>query len=200
MSYFNTPMSKLEAVNICLNAMGEPSINSLDGAAIDAQMASDLIDETSRSVQAMGFYWNREAFTLTPNAAGEIVLPSNTARVDTIDGDKSISVVQRGTRLYDLENNTYVFDKSLKVDLILILAFEDLPLAAKNFITMRSARLLQQRLLGSETLHKFNNADESRAWILLLQDEADVADSSMLHDSWSTASILNRGWFSRGAY
>ena len=200
MSYFNTPMSKLEAVNICLSSMGEPSIASLDGAAIDAQMASDLIDETSRSVQAMGFHWNRETHTLSPNVAGEIVLPSNTARVDTVDGDRSVDVIQRGTRLYDRTNNTYVFDKSLTVDIAVILPFEDLPLAAKNFITMRSARLLQQRLLGSETLHKFNQADEQRAWVLLLQDEADIADASMLHDSWSTASILNRGWFSRGGY
>lgn len=200
MSFYNTPMTKLEAVNICLSSMGEPAINSLDGAAIDAQMASDLIDETSRSVQAMGFHWNHEIHTLSPNVAGEIVVPSNTARIDTINDDKSIDVVQRGTRLFDRVNNTYTFTDSLDVELFVFLPFEDLPFAAKNFITMRSARLLQQRLLGSDTLHKYNLPDEQKAWVLLLQDEADVADSSMLYDSWSTASILNRGWFSRGAY
>ena len=50
MAYFNTPMTKLEAVNICLSSMGEPVINSLDNASVDAQIASDLIDEVGRTV------------------------------------------------------------------------------------------------------------------------------------------------------
>lgn len=200
MAYFDTPMSKLDAVNICLSAMGEPAINSLDTAGIDAQMASDLIDETSRNVQGMGFHWNRETRSISPDVNGWIVLPANTLRIDTVENDRSVNVVQRGLRLYDLINNTFIFDKALKIETIVTLQFEELPFAAKNFITYRAARLMQQRSLGSETLQKFNQQDEQRAWVLLLQDEADTQDASMLNDSWSTASILNRGFFARGVY
>ncbi|CAB4124751.1 tail tubular protein A [uncultured Caudovirales phage] len=200
LSYFDTPLSQLDAVNICLSSMGEPSVNTLDGAAIDAQLASDLIDETSRSVQSMGFYWNREIHEISPNVNGEIVLPANVARVDSINGSKQVDVIQRGLRLYDKLNNTYSFDSSLTLEMVVLLAFEDLPLAAKQFITMRAARLLQQRLLGSEQLQKFNAADEQKSWVVLLQDEANVADSNMLYDNWSSGSILNRGYFARGAF
>lgn len=200
MAYFDTLMTKLDAVNVCLSAMGEPSINELETAGVDAQIASDIVDETSRAVQGMGWHWNRETHTISPDVNGNIVLPSNTLRVDTIEDDKSTDVIQRGLKLFDRTNNSYVFGDALKLELIVALPFDDLPFAAKNFITFRSARLMQQRALGSETLHKFNRDDEQRAWVVLLQDEAEVADASMLDDSWSTASILNRGWFARGAY
>lgn len=200
MAYFDTPMTKLDAVNVCLSAMGEASINELESAGIDAQIASDIVDETSRGVQGMGWHWNRETHTISPDVNGYIVLPSNTLRVDTVNMDKSTDVVQRGLKLFDRTTNLYTFSDPLEVDIIVTLPFEDLPFAAKNFITFRASRLFQQRVLGSETLHKFNQQDEQRAWVMLLQDEAEVTDANMLDDSWSTTSILSRGSFARGAY
>jgi hypothetical protein len=160
MSFTISPMTKLDAVNICLSSMGEPVVNSLDGAAVDAQMASDLVDETSRSVQSMGWYWNYEIHTLSPNVNGEIVLPQNTMRVDTIESDRATKVVQRGLKLFNTVDSTYQFSDPLKVEMYVQLPFDDLPTAAKQFITIRAARLLQQRLLGSDTLDKYNKEDE----------------------------------------
>jgi len=201
LAYYDTPMTKLEAVNICLSSMGEPVVNTLDGAAIDAQMAGDLIDETARSVQGMGWHWNRERHTLTPNVSKEVVLPANTIRVDTVDDSKSVNVVYRNGKLFDVENATFQFDQTeLKLEIYVVLPFEQLPFAAKQFITARAARLLQTRLLGSDTLNKFNTADEQRAWVALMQEEAETYDGNMLTDSWSTKSIISRGYFARGAY
>jgi hypothetical protein len=200
MSFPITPLTKLDAVNICLSTMGEPTVNTLDGAAVDAQMASDLVDETSRSVQGIGWHWNREKHTLSPNVNSEIILPANTLRVDTVDYDRTTDVVQRGGKLFDVENSTYTFDKELKVEVYVQLSFEELPFAAKQFITMRAARLLQQRLLGSDTLYKFSAQDEQRAWTVLMQEETEVADGNMLYDSWDTRKIVSRGYFSRGGF
>ena len=193
------PMTKLEAVNICLSSMGEPIVNSLEGAAIDATMASDLIDETSRSVQSMGWHWNREKYTLSPDTSGYLNLPVNVLRVDSVDKSVSTDVVQRGLKLYDVYNSTYVFTTTCAVEMYVQLDFTELPFSAKQFITMRSARLLQQRLLGSETLFKFDTQDEQRAWLILMQEETDVSDANMLYDSNSTNNIVTRGYFSRGA-
>lgn len=200
MAYYNTPMTKLEAVNICLSAMGEPVVNSLDSASVDAQMASDLIDEITRTTQAVGWYWNRERHTIAPNVNSEIVLPSNTIRIDTIEYDRATEVVQRGGRLFNKSTNDFKFDKSLTIEIYVLLPFEDLPLSAKNFITYRSARLFQQRVLGNELLSQFDQEVEQRAYLTLLQEEAEVADYNMLYDSWQTNSILSRGTFSRGNY
>jgi len=200
MSFPITPLTKLDAVNICLSSMGEPVVNSLDSAAIDAQMASDLVDETSRSVQGMGWHWNREKHTLSPNISGEIILPSNTLRVDTIEESLSVDVVQRGGKLFNKETSTYLFDGPLTVEVYVQLTFDQLPFAAKQFITIRAARVLQQRLLGSETLAKFHEMDEQRAWIALQQEEAETYDGNMLYDAWSTRRIVTRGVFSRSGF
>jgi len=198
MTFPINPMTKLDAVNICLSSMGEPTVNSLDGAAVDAQMASDLIDEQTRAVQAIGWHWNRETHTLSPNVAGEIVLPSNTLRVDSINESRSVDVVQRGLKLFNRETTSYIFDKPLTVELYVQLPFEELTFSAKNFITVRSAKLLQSRLLGSETLNKYLQTNEQTAWTVLMQEEADVYDGNMLYDSASTNAIVSRGYFSRG--
>lgn len=200
MSYVNTPMTQLDAVNVCLSSMGEPEVNSLENASVDAQLASGLIDETSRTVQGQGWNWNRERHTISPDATGTLNLPANTARVDTIEYDRDVDVIQRGLRLFNRKDNTYTFEKPVTVEIYVLLPFEDLPLAAKSFITYKAARLFQQRLLGSETLSKFSQEAEQRAYITLLQEEAEVGDYNMLYDSWQTYSILSRGFFSRGNY
>jgi len=200
MPFYNTPMTKLEAVNICLSSMGEPTVNSLDSAAIDAQMASDIVDETARSVQAIGWHWNREKHTIEPDGNGYLTLPANTLRVDTAGSYVTTDVIQRGTRLYNRGDDTYIFSAPLELDMYVALPFEDMPFAAKQFVSIRSARLLQQRVLGSDTLYKFDSADENRAWTVLCQEEAEVSDANMLYDNWSTSSIMNRSSFSRGAY
>lgn len=194
------PMTKLDAVNICLSSMGEPQVNSLDGVAVDAQMAASLISETSMSVQALGWHWNREVHDLSPDVNGDVVLPANIARVDTVDGSKAVDVIQRGQRLYNVIDNTYSFTDPLTVELYVILEFEELPLTAKQYIAIRAARILQQRLLGSDLLARFAAVDEQSAWTALQHDDLSVADYNMLTDSWSTASILNRGFFTRGGY
>lgn len=200
MSFTTAPMTKLDAVNICLSSMGEPVVNSLDGAAIDAAMASDIVDETCRSLQSMGWHWNREKHTLSPDTSGYINLPMNILRVDSCDYNQDTDVVQRGLKLFDVENSTYVFTDTCVVTMYVQLTFEEIPFAAKQFTTMRAARLLQQRLLGSDTLYKFDTQDEQRAWVILQQEETDVADGSMLYDSWSTRKIVQRGYFSRGGF
>lgn len=200
MTTYVNPMTKLQAVNICLSSMGEPSVNTLDSAAPDAQMIADIIEETSRSVQGIGWHWNIEKHKLSPNTNGEVLLPANTLRIDSVDGDKSKDVVHRGTRLFDRENNTYIFDDTITVELFAGLPFDDLPFSAKQYITMASARIAQQRLLGSETLYKFTAQDEQKAWAVLQQEEAEVSDRNMLYDSYDTAAMLMRGAFSRGVY
>lgn len=198
MTTYVNPMTKLQAVNICLSSMGEPPVSTLDSAAPDAQVISDIIDETSRSVQSIGWHWNIEKYTLSPNTNGELMLPNNTLRVDSVDASFDIDVIQRGQRLFNRGDNTYTFTAPITVEVFVGLPFDDLPFAAKQYIALAAARIAQQRLLGSDSLYKFNVQDEQRAWLNLLRDESDVSDRNMLYDSYSTSSMLMRGAFSRG--
>ena len=101
------------------------------------------------------------------------------------------NVIKRGGFLFNKEGNTYVFDKALDARVILFLPFDELPESARRYITIRAARIFQDRLLGANTLHGFGIVDEQNAMAALRQEEADTADHSIFNnlDSYN---IINR--------
>lgn len=200
MTSFPTALTELEAVNVMLSSIGEPPINSIDGAGVDAQMANDLLNEVSRTCQQKGWHWNRENHTLSPDVDGFINLPSNTARVDSVNADKAFDVIQRGLRLFDRANTTYVFTVPVELELVVYLPFDELPDAAKEYVTARAAMLFQQRMLASDTLNSDLQKRAQEAWNDIFRSEIKTQDPNVLRDNWSTLAIVQRGWFRRGAF
>lgn len=193
------PTTKLEAINELLESIGESPVNSESNTGlVEADLASARIDKTSRQVQKRGWHWNTlKDYVLDPDVSGYINLPASTVEVDTSGSSKHLDLVQRGTRLYDRDNNTFVINKSVKVDITLLLDFNDLPENARDYITMRAARKFQQRLFGSTELSEFDKDDEAQAWSDLLDAESDAADYNMLRDNISVFRIINRKYFNK---
>lgn len=190
-----TPTTELEAVNIMLAVIGESPINSLYSPAVaDAVTAQAVLSEVSRAVQSVGWHFNtEEGFPLTPTLFDkEIQLPANCLQVTPSGPDKGADVAQRGSRLYNREKHTYKFDKGLQVDMIVLLPFDELPEAARYYITVRSARVFQARTVGSETLYQFTAQDEMQAYSALKKAEGITGDYNMFTDSWSVAKVLFR--------
>ncbi|QDB71020.1 tail tubular protein A [Bordetella phage vB_BbrP_BB8] len=190
-----TPTTELEAVNLMLDVIGESPISSLnDSAVVDAVKAKAVLSEVSRAVQQKGWHFNTEKdYELVPTVfEKEIQLPGNFLRVDTVGPDKATDVVQRGNRLYDRRKHTYKFDKSLKVDMVVLLPFEELPEAARYYIAVRAARVFQARTVGSESLYQFTAEDERLALVDLKKAEGVTGDHNMFTGSWSVAKMLNR--------
>lgn len=188
------PTTKLEAVNTLLATIGESPVNSLTSGLVEASLADKTLDNVSRAVQSMGWAFNTDlTFKLTPNASSEITLPANCLHVDTtaLRMSSTTDLVQRGMRMYDRIKNSYAITTSIVVDIVVLLSFEEMPEAARRYVTVRAARILQDRILGSETLHSFNAADEESAWVALLHNESDVKDLNIF-DSYDTYSIINR--------
>ena len=104
-------------------------------------------------------------------------------------------MVVRGSRLYDREKHTYVFTDAVKVDMTILLTFDELPEVARNYVTIRASRIFQERVVGSDTLHAFNSQDEARAMVSLMEYEADTADLNILSGNYSVYRILgDRPW------
>lgn len=194
-----TPTTKLEAINELLNAIGESPVNSVDNTGlVEADLASARIDNVSRQVQKTGWHWNTlKNYTIDPDTNGYIILPASTVKVDTVGASFSRDLVQRGNRLYDRDKNTFVIGKPVQVDITILLDFEELPEAARDFITMKSARKFQQRQFGSVELASFDREDEQQAWFDLLDAESDAADYNMLRDSYTISQIIIRKHFTR---
>ena len=189
-----TPTTELEAVNVCLANIGESPVSAITGdITVDAALARDLIRQVTREVQTHGFYWNSELkYKLIPNVTGNLVLPANILSVDTTGDDKAKDLVARGRLLYDRVNHTYTFETGVTVDLVVALSFEELPEIARRYIAVRSARIYQERVMGSGSVSAFNSADEDMARASLLAENMEIEDNNMLTGDWSVSGILSR--------
>jgi len=203
-----TPTTELEAVNIMLSNIGESPVNTLeDDNVVDATIAETILKSISREVQSLGWHFNTDVgFAITKDSNNKFPLPANTARIDTVNTSTTTSgtdfdVTQRGRYLYDRVNHTFNIDTtSITVDIVVLLKFEDLPETARRYITMRAARIFQERHLGAVTLSEFNAQDEGRALAAMRNDEVWQSDANMITGSATPRSIVTRFGFDRGVY
>ncbi len=193
-----TPTTKLAAVNSMLSTIGEAPVNSLTSGLVDAETAETILNEVSRSVQASGWNFNSESnYSVAADTDGNVVLPIEIIRADLANSvtkfrSSKNEYVQRGNKMYDKVNHTFNIGKSLLLDIVVLLDFELLPEVARRYITVFSARLFQERVVGSDTLSAFNRNDEQAALFALREMEGDNADYNIFDDN-STYSVLDRG-------
>jgi len=188
-----TPNTTLEAVNIMLSAIGEAPVNRLSSGLVEAEQAETTLAQTSRSVQAEGWHYNRETgVKIAPNLNGDVVLATNTIRADqTYNSDSSIDLVQRGTKMYDRVGHTYNVGKEVSLDITYELEFEELPSVARRYITIKAARVLQDSIVGAGDLHTFHTNDETQALFEMKAFENEMADYN-IGDIYDVYRVIDR--------
>lgn len=191
-----TLTTELDAINIMLGTIGESPINSLDAATgvVDAVTARSILAEVAVQVQEEGWHFNTEyEFVLTPDlGTKEIYVAPNTIEVDVSPYTTDVDVAIRGNRLYDRKNKTYQFTQDLKCDLTILLEFNELPQAARHYITIRSARVFQQRVVGSQVLGAYTEQDEARALRAMRRYESKSGDYNILTGNYSVMRVIDR--------
>ncbi len=129
-------ITRLTVVNECLKTMAEPPINSLENEDHPYIAAALSALETARIRElSEGWWFNIEYRTLLPDAATfEIKLPTDLLNIDPLD--TASNLVQRGSRFYDADRATTLFEPnfSVRCRLIMDLPFEDLPQPAQMFV------------------------------------------------------------------
>ncbi|MCQ1856388.1 hypothetical protein, partial [Neorhizobium galegae] len=90
----------------------------------------------------------------------------------------------RGQRLYDRRNHTFEIGKTVKVEIVFLLPFEELPEAARTYITIKAGRRFQEGQIGSELLSNFSLRDEQMALFALEDAEGETADLNILDNSF----------------
>ena len=148
---FNIIDSKLEAVNVCMRAIGREGVDSLESGDLDAEDANKIIDIVSQRFQynqGNGWWFNREPnWNLTPDTNGEVNLPNNALAVLQCYGlnDKKIPMTLRAGKLYSTWNHTFDLrshvnrDGNIRLTLVMMLPFEHLPTSVMQAITYQAA-------------------------------------------------------------
>ena len=196
--------SHLAAVNTMLSAIGETPTtqNTLDGVggySADVTMAKQILDEVNKEVQGQGWHFNTEYdVPLVPDGGDKhIVLGTNIARVDLEpENQNGLDVIVKWTsaeyRLYDKKKRTYEFGNTVKATVVYFYEFIGLPHAAQHYITIKAARVFQDRMVGSQLHHKYYATDEYRALADLKDWEGETADHSIF-DNYGTYRVIKRG-------
>lgn len=184
-----TPTTELEAVNECLENIGQAPVSSISGdLGVDAQIALSFVRKVNRELQSKGWFWNTEEdYQLTPSFDGDLIIPANTLSVVTTGPDRNERLVQRGRQLYDRIEHTFTFSVPVTVDLVVGLSFEDLPETARRYISLRAARFFQDRIEGS--VSQTDAIDENSAMAALEAEQLRIEKNNMLA---GCSSVLNR--------
>lgn len=189
-----SPLTLLEAVNIVLKNDGESPVASLEeGGFGEAALAEATIHEVSRSVQTGGWGFNTDyAREFTPNVSNEIVLPAATLSITPAYTSGYRNLIERGRKLYDLDENTFTFTAKVYLDVVECLEWDDLTAAARHYIAIRAARLYQSRGTGSTAQDNFAADDEARALITLKQADGRMKRRGVFRQAAGLRAIQRR--------
>lgn len=130
-------MKKLDVINAMLMGVGQSPVSGIDSAHPFVTTAVSVFAGVNTDVQSHGWWFNKDYdVVLMPDGTGSIVLPDNVLSVDPVN--PYIPLLQRGGKLYDPYNQEYKFSSPIKVNLISLVNFEDLPEPAAKYIQRRS--------------------------------------------------------------
>jgi hypothetical protein len=192
--------TELQAVNVALLAIGENPVNSLSSAdaTVDSSSALKQLGEANREIQEQGWAWNsEESYILASNADGSVSLPLNTLKVKQawFSGGWNKELVQRGNQLYDRKAHSFNIKATptnpVKVDIVFLLEFTQLPQAARTYIALEAANRLVAAKLISSTASRAVGAQLSIARTRVEQAEAD-ADQSTMADNPHVHAVRSR--------
>ncbi len=171
-------LTKLVAINKIMGAVGVGAVTDAESTHPDAIAARLVLDTVSMSIQARGGTYNTDTRTLSLDNDGQIILASNTLRVDAVDKSKKVSV--RGTKLYNKETGTFIFSSSIKCVIRTLLEYDNLPFHAANLIMYKSAldHFIDQDGDGTKLNALNNRANEAQ--ILYEKVELESADTNAL--------------------
>lgn len=189
-----TPLDKLGAVNIMLTAASETKVNTLvDDGVNDTDEAQAVLDHAILQVFGKGWDFNTITKTLSPDSSGNIAVSPNYLRIDGENNDYGRRLTVRSNLLYDLDNDTNVFDKGVDVRITQNIEFEDAPIHIRYFIARTAARIYQMKSNGDLEADAILAKEEDDAWQEAKKNDSKTRDHSWIRNSRDPqVSMVNR--------
>lgn len=181
----------LDAVNSCLAGIGQQPVDSVDDPDLDAAMAAQVIERTSREVQSRGWWFNKEDNWEIPVDAttGFMSPPINAIAIIQNSDKRYHQFTIRGNRVYDVDNHTYDLRTAagesgvIKFSFIIYLPFDELPPTAQWCIGAMSKRMFAQDMEVDQARWQFQTKDEERALAALYREDGRNAKRNYIRDS-----------------
>lgn len=187
-----TPLSKLDAVNEIIGAMGEAPVDTLENSEnVDTINAIRMLEAEMRAIQVMGWTFNTvDPFIMIPDDNSKHILWDDS--ILSIQFADNRVVRKRDEWLYDVTNNTDQFDAPLEAKVIQYVPFEEMPQVFRQYITVRTANHFVARYLGDPTIMQELQKEEAQAYMQMMEKEITLERSNIIQNP-SVQIYMNRG-------
>ena len=175
--------TELSAVNSILGSIGQAPLNTLDYTNPEVSFVHNILREVNVDIQNEGWVFNRENdVELSPDSNGFINYPADALRIDASDNnfDRSTNIVKREGKLYDKVHKSYVFDKAIKVNIVRIYDFDDLPSVFQRYITARASTRAATQLVANPQLVQLLGQQEAFARAACMEYECNQSDANYM--------------------
>ena len=144
----------------------------------------NIFRESLVDVQNEGWVFNREQnVPLSPETGTKYILwPADALRIDVSGNqfDRSNNVVKRAGKLYDKVHKTFEFEKEIKVDIVRIYDFEDIPSMFQRYITYRASTRAATQLVSNPQLVQLLAQQEAIARAGCMEYECNQGDHNFM--------------------
>ncbi len=170
-------MQRLVAINMLLRLVDQTPITTLTDTTPDIENIITLLDEALDDVNDEGWWFNTD-YNVTHHIDhnGFINIATNLRRIKFADG-----LVQRGSRVYDSINNTYIFVESKQViSQVTLLTWDDTHPNAQRAAAYKAASDFAEAETLSVDQVKSAQRGYARAIIDLRKENIAAAQPNML--------------------
>ena len=132
-------ITELETINKMLSASGLAPVADMNTQHPSYKKALLKLTDVSRSIQSQGYWFNASIQTLIPTGDGNLYVPQKALHCSALDTeDEAAGIVARGTRMYSTRDRTYNIGKTVRVELVELLPYNELPPAVAEYIAARA--------------------------------------------------------------
>ena len=176
--------TELSAVNSILGAIGQSPVTSIVKENPEVGFIYNLLRDANVDLQNEGWHFNTERHVeYTPDDDGKIAIGGDVLRMDTTDGwvDRTHDVVKRSGYLYDKYNHTDDFSDhtTIKLDIVKLIAFEDIPSVFQRYIIYRASRMAATQLVANAQLVQLLQLQEQQARATCQEYECNQGNHNM---------------------
>ena len=144
----------------------------------------NIFKESLIDVQNEGWVFNREEeVPLAPDQTTKyIVWPTDALRIDVSGNkhDRTMNIVKRAGKLYDKVSKKFEFEDTIKVDIIRVYDFEDIPSVFQRYITYRSSTRAATQLVSNPQLVQLLGQQEALARAACMEYECNQGDNNFM--------------------
>ena len=179
--------TELSAVNAILGAIGQAPITDIDTANnAEVGFLYNILRDCNVDLQNEGWHFNTERHVkYTPDSStNKIAIGNDILKMDVTDGwtKRNYDVVKRNGFLYDKLDHTDDWSElsdGIDLDIVRLLAFEDLPSPFQRYIIAKASVRAATQLVGNPQLVQILQSQEALARATVMEYECNQGNHTM---------------------